>query len=437
MDLVDELNAIAGECDRVAQLIKVSPLSDTLESLDSAIKKVAESSSNSWIGYQSRVYYRGFRRPAPGDHFSIEWGFEPRFSNPTSDNWQEVDFDTVNDYIMRLAGNPDIVALGKAAKEAAEIFEQNRDELINILTVALDQSRSSAIEELRGEVKALKVLTSAKIIDSIAPVQVMTRDYTAFEQGRVPPHHVRVGALLGEQRHVFKQLEALAKLARRVASLLRRQATTVSEPTTTSGPCVFIGHGRDPQWKDVGEFIEARLGLKVEEFNRHPAAGLTTKERLEEMLAKATFAFLIMTAEDEHADASLHARENVIHEIGLFQNRLGFRRAIVVVEDGCREFSNISGVTQLRFPKGYIKATFEEIRQVLEREGMLPTGSSQVVVPTPARPDLVGRRHARRSSLQRVENSRHDVGKSVGDGLGFSTRSAFRALSLSPRYLPR
>ena len=62
---------------------------------------------------------------------------------------------------------------------------------------------------------------------------------------------------------------------------------------------------------------------------------------------------------------------NVIHEAGFFQGRLGFSKAIVVLEDGCTEFSNIQGLGQIRFQKGKISAAFEEIRQVLEREGLL------------------------------------------------------------------
>ena len=45
-----------------------------------------------------------------------------------------------------------------------------------------------------------------------------------------------------------------------------------------------------------------------------------------------------------------------------------FTRAIIVLESGCEEFSNIQGLGQIRFPEGNIKACFEEIRQVLERE---------------------------------------------------------------------
>jgi predicted nucleotide-binding protein len=43
---------------------------------------------------------------------------------------------------------------------------------------------------------------------------------------------------------------------------------------------------------------------------------------------------------------------NVVHEAGLFQGRLGFERAIILLEEGCKSFSNIEGLGQIRFPKG-------------------------------------------------------------------------------------
>lgn len=135
-----------------------------------------------------------------------------------------------------------------------------------------------------------------------------------------------------------------------------------------SGSKVFIGHGRSPQWRELKDFVSDRLNLEWDEFNREATAGLTTTERLNEMLDVASFAFLVMTAEDEHADESLHARENVIHEVGLFQGRLGKRRAIILLEEECKEFSNVTGLGQIRFPKGKISACFEEVRRVLERE---------------------------------------------------------------------
>jgi predicted nucleotide-binding protein len=149
-----------------------------------------------------------------------------------------------------------------------------------------------------------------------------------------------------------------------------------SEGAIGVGGRIFIGHGRSWIWRDLRDLIADRMRLEWDEFNRESTAGRSTKERLEEILAQASFAFLVMTAEDEHADGTRHARENVIHEIGLFQGRLGFARAIILLEDGCTEFSNVHGLTQIRFPTGDILARSEEVRRVLEREGILPSSTT-------------------------------------------------------------
>lgn len=144
-------------------------------------------------------------------------------------------------------------------------------------------------------------------------------------------------------------------------------------PKMSKGTRVFIGHGRSLDWRDLKDFLSERLGLEYDEFNRESIAGISTSNRLEEMLDNAAFAFLVMTAEDENAEGQKQARMNVIHEVGLFQGRLGFRKAIILLEHGCEEFSNIVGLGQIRFQAGRLRDKSEEIRQVLEREGIVRT----------------------------------------------------------------
>ena len=134
---------------------------------------------------------------------------------------------------------------------------------------------------------------------------------------------------------------------------------------------IFIGHGGSPMWRELKDFIEDTLKLPCAEFNRISAAGEFTGDRLKEMLEESCMAFLIMTGEDEQADGSLHARENVIHEVGLFQGRLGFKRAVILLEKDCQEFSNIQGLGQIRFSKGKIGETFGDILKALKRESIL------------------------------------------------------------------
>lgn len=137
-------------------------------------------------------------------------------------------------------------------------------------------------------------------------------------------------------------------------------------------PRILIGHGGSATWRELATFLRERLGLEWTEFERDSAAGHTISERLESMLSQSSLAFLVMTAEDEHKDGTLHARDNVIHEIGLCQGHFGRRRSVVLLEDGCAEFSNIHGLIQIRFKRGELLAKSEDIRRVLEREGLVP-----------------------------------------------------------------
>ena len=61
-------------------------------------------------------------------------------------------------------------------------------------------------------------------------------------------------------------------------------------------------------------------------------------------------------------------QQNVVHEIGLFQGRLGFARGIILLEEGVEEFSNISGIEQIRFNTGRIRETFGEVVATIRRE---------------------------------------------------------------------
>lgn len=371
---LQRLQEIAQECHSIATEIESGPLHEVAQKITEGVRVVGRSSSQSWIGYQAHVYYRNFRAPPPGDHFSSEWGFEQAFSNPTSSNWVEVSFEDVEAAVNANSGSPDLSELETRSTDVAKIFRNQQSEIVAMLTVALESSRSESIEELRDKAKGLKpFFTVDDVVSAEMPRgQFMTRDRLALSQGLQPPHHVVISCRIASLGSSFHQIGELGNIAEAAANYLREKFAQVKTGILADGT-VFIGHGRSTDWQTLSAFLGDRLNLKWDEFNREPTAGLSIKERLECMLDQANFAFLIMTAEDQHVDDTLHARENVIHEIGLFQGRLGFNRAIVLLEEGCNEFSNVHGIGQLRYPKGYITATFEEIRRVLEREGVLPS----------------------------------------------------------------
>lgn len=138
--------------------------------------------------------------------------------------------------------------------------------------------------------------------------------------------------------------------------------------TEFTTPTVFIGHGRNPQWKDLKDHLHEKHGYKIEAYEIGARAGHVIRDILEEMLDKSSFALLVMTAEEETSGGKFRARQNVIHEIGLFQGRIGFSRAIVLLEENTEDFSNLQGIDQIRFGKGNIKETYGEVLATLRRE---------------------------------------------------------------------
>ena len=181
----------------------------------------------------------------------------------------------------------------------------------------------------------------------------------------IPDHRKNISRWINDLESICGQLELYEE------SPNSTQQTINQDTMNNENKKIFIGHGHSLVWRVLKDFIVDTLGLEYEEFNRVSAVGEFIGNRLEEMLDESCMAFLIMTGEDEQADGSLHARENVIHEVGLFQGRLGFKRAIILLEEGCQEFSNIRGIGQIRFPKGDIETAFEKIRWVLQRESII------------------------------------------------------------------
>lgn len=334
--------------------------------------EVGKAWSGSWLGYHSRVYYENLVEPPPGARFSQEWGLMDRMSNKTIGNWVECRFQDVVDTIYDTADNPDLRQYKKKAAETQEYFEEAKSTISSCFSsISESKPNDKFIQDLREKAEKKKIVNANDFIKYLKPSgSFMSRDTTAIEQGLQPPPHLSVLADVYALRQPFTACGELGKIATSVASHLSNQERR-SVKGLRVGTNVFIGHGSSSVWKDLKDFIQDRLHLPWDEFNRVPVAGVTNITRLSQMLDEAAIAFLIMTAEDEHADGKLHARMNVVHEAGLFQGKLGFERAIVLLEEGCEAFSNIEGLGQIRFPRGNISAVFEEIRRVLEREGLI------------------------------------------------------------------
>ncbi len=370
--LLDDIAIQVRRCEGAAAPFERPPLSELIERLREASEAVGEAWSGSWAGYQAHVYYSGLNRPPVGVHFNSEWGLHHPYRGRIQEQWQEVAYETVRDEVLRRAGNPDLAVLDAAAETAREVFQEAKLVLVATLEAAIAETGDKWLEPKRDALEKLEDHTSqGALLRALQPSQIMSRDAQAMHQGFRSPHHLYFEAGVVAQASFGKQLAELASLGKSVLVYLEKRHKLKGTSVAKREGKIFIGHGGSTAWRDVKDFISDRLGLDWDEYNRAPTAGMARTERLAQMLDEAVFAFIVLTGEDEAKDGGLRARQNVIHEAGLFQGRLGFRRAIVLLEDGCEEFSNIHGLEQIRFPKGNVLAKSEEIRRVLEREAIL------------------------------------------------------------------
>lgn len=134
-----------------------------------------------------------------------------------------------------------------------------------------------------------------------------------------------------------------------INSLTNDVIARVRESKNVTGPGglrrMFVGHGRSPIWSRVVAHLKDDLGLDdVQAFESASRTSEHIVDILNGFLDTCDAAVVVMTADDRTAEGSGRARQNVIHEIGLFQGRLGFNRVILLQQTGTDDFSNIAGL---------------------------------------------------------------------------------------------
>jgi predicted nucleotide-binding protein len=368
--IAEELLAISDGASAALSGLEQEDVQAPLSRLESACNDAKRAWSGSNIGYHANVYWEGLEPRSPVGEFNPEWGLKDAWpTHQPARGWTVMDAAAARALILSQAGDPNVEQINEAIDKGSESFTDLKESAMSILMSI--RGDDQFIKRALDGISKLFVASQRAIANSALPSgQVMTRDSAAMAQGLRVASHQYVSAIYLSATVTKNALKELKRATHQAALHLERFERSHRKMTAT-GKTVFIGHGRSNEWRTLKDFLKDRLHLSADEFNSSSAAGIPTPTRLEEMLESAAFAFLMMTAEDEQPDGTLRARENVVHEAGLFQGRLGFRKAIILLEDGCEEFSNIRGLGQIRFPKNNVSAKFDEIRQVLEREGLI------------------------------------------------------------------
>lgn len=139
-----------------------------------------------------------------------------------------------------------------------------------------------------------------------------------------------------------------------------------NEPNTR--PSIVIGHGRDSSWYAVKDYLHELNEFAVEAFEMEPHTSEAIPEIIASLGGDSNMAILVLSGEDKTDTGTLRARQNVIHELGKFQEKFGNKRTIILVEKDVEVPSNISGLIRIDYEHGHIKSTFGDIMTTIRRE---------------------------------------------------------------------
>jgi sugar/nucleoside kinase (ribokinase family) len=178
---------------------------------------------------------------------------------------------------------------------------------------------------------------------------------------------IELGALLGMRlaRHKLRYVgnAGHAQFANVTQEFIR---TLDAERRSRSKPLgIFISHGKNPEWFAVQRFVEERFAAPVYAFESAPWGGHELSEALSKNLERCSLAVCVLTTEDCTGDGRRVARQNVIHEVGLFQGQHGFDRVVLLVEEGCGFIPEAATPFTLYFPHNQIYQAFYQLAEII------------------------------------------------------------------------
>lgn len=126
----------------------------------------------------------------------------------------------------------------------------------------------------------------------------------------------------------------------------------VDQQSNEDGSTIFLVHGRDrAAEQEVLLFLSRVTSVRPIVLHAQPNRGRTIIEKFEDYAAAATFAIVLLTADDEGGErggtVQPRPRQNVVFELGFFYGKLGRDRVAALCAPRVERPSDISGVVYI------------------------------------------------------------------------------------------
>lgn len=155
------------------------------------------------------------------------------------------------------------------------------------------------------------------------------------------------------------------------AELTRHPQPGASDTATRR---VFIIHGHDEtNTLRLKHLLWQRYGLEPVVLMDQPGQGRTIIEKFEHEAASCSFAFALLTPDDQVLTTSgeqTQARPNVVFELGWFYGRLGRGRVVILLKRGTQIHSDLSGIERYEFGVDVTEQVLK-IEEELTRAGLM------------------------------------------------------------------
>jgi hypothetical protein len=174
---------------------------------------------------------------------------------------------------------------------------------------------------------------------------------------------------LGGYLNGLEQAEGVLRSAREQLVQHGMDDVLKGNETRTGGAKVFISHGTESSaLTKVERFVRA-LGLLPIIVVRGASEGMAVDDLVERRMGECQCAIILATG-DEDVGGRRQPRPNVLHEIGLAQEKLQ-NRVVYLKEEGCQFPSNVGPKVWENFTQGNMESAFEKISKELHAFGII------------------------------------------------------------------
>lgn len=205
-------------------------LDATSPKLNKAILQIHQSSSKSWVGWHSRLYFRGFDTPRLEEDFSPEWGG----IDGVPSGWLQRSSDEVADAALELSG------LDVTWDDVAENIGKLKTSVIacrDDVLLLLPDAPVGRLQKILNDIEKLQLSgLQSSYFSKVTPSRVMSRDSSAFSQGVQRPPHVYYQAAVFEAVYLVKNAKELLRLVSLVIKMAKGGGIVSGDVTSVAVP---------------------------------------------------------------------------------------------------------------------------------------------------------------------------------------------------------